>query len=388
MLRFVYYLLFINLMPLSAWSQREWVSASIGQGSWANSISLYIRTAEAFDASLCNNAVFTIRVPLSARQTPDFTELYHAPAFEHLRFNMKKLNVTDGTYDYYLIVGNGNAQTPVGQVILPDVPFRVLEIGLSGGNTNGMALVNLDNDIPGNNFIRPQFYIQTNLGDISRRSALFFETGTAEVVNNEPGTGNDWVNMQTPASEQAQFISFRVDEQGQDALLNWQVINESVQTREYVIERRTKGQGLTEIGTIQARQNNSVQTYRFTDGQAGLIAGREHIDYRIRETDNSGRMQTSSVETARFGNIGEGLAVYPNPAINSTILHFHADRADRAQIIMHTSAGKQVYSFTQPVTQGENKIILNLKELPAGRYSLILTVNGTRKSVQIVKPVL
>ena len=80
--------------------------------------------------------------------------------------------------------------------------------------------------------------------------------------------------MQTPASEQAQFISFRVDEQGQDALLNWQVINESVQTREYVIERRTKGQGFTEIGTIQARQNNSVQTYRFTDDQARLIAGR------------------------------------------------------------------------------------------------------------------
>ena len=76
-----------------------------------------------------------------------------------------------------------------------------------------MALVNLDNDIPeiisyARNFIfRPTWAISPGV-------QRCFETGTAEVVNNEPGTGNDWVNMQTPASEQAQFISFRVDEQG------------------------------------------------------------------------------------------------------------------------------------------------------------------------------
>ena len=54
---------------------------------------------------------------------------------------------------------------------------------------------------------------------------------------------------------------------------------------------------------------------------------------------------------------------------------------------MHTSAGKQGIFF-HPTRYTEEQDHPEPEELPAGRYSLILTVNGTRKSVQIVKPVL
>ena len=131
MLRFVYYLLFVNLAPLP-YGRKGMGQPSIGREAGLTA-SPFTSAQPSFRCQPVQQCRFTIRVPLSARQTPDFTELYHAPAFEHLRFNIKKLNVTDGTYDYYLIVGNGNAQRLSVRSYCPMFPFRVLK--LASGET-------------------------------------------------------------------------------------------------------------------------------------------------------------------------------------------------------------------------------------------------------------
>ena len=75
---------------------------------------------------------FTIRIPIAAGNSIVATETFHSPAFSHITFAITKLNVNDGTYNYYLINGIGTAQVPAGtNIVGGDPAVRALEITLT-----------------------------------------------------------------------------------------------------------------------------------------------------------------------------------------------------------------------------------------------------------------
>ena len=190
----IYIYLICLISSTTVFGQGEWVSASIDNAALPNSTSLYIETTNSFDANKCDNIVFTIRIPKTAGSAVAISESFHAASIAHITFSIQKLNVDDGTYYYYLINGAGTVQAPAGTIIPTNTPVKLLELTYSGGTNNRIVeLANIENDIPGNIFLRPQFYIQINLGDITNYTTMFYGTNGAVPVNNQAVTGDDFV---------------------------------------------------------------------------------------------------------------------------------------------------------------------------------------------------
>ena len=87
-----------------------------------------------------------------------------------------------------------------------------------------------------------------------------------------------------------------------------------------------------------------MQTYRFTDDQAGLIAGREHIDYRIGKRITAAECKLLLLETAVFGNIREAwrfTRIRRSTALSyaSMLIESEPDRAQNHHAYISRKAG-------------------------------------------------
>lgn len=379
------YSFMLVILPFAGKAQGEWVSASIDRGTVSNSTALYIRSTSSFDANKCDNLVFTVRIPLAAGPGVSITEVSRDPAFNHLTFTIQKINVTDGAYHYYLVNGSGSVQAPAGQTIDANTPFKVLELQYTGGISGAVELVNLENDLPGNIYLRPQFYIQINLGDITRYSEIFYGTGGAVPVNNEPGTGNDWVSTSSLIVLPVDFLSVSAFASGMDGLIKWNVTREYAETDEYQVERSTDGRLFSTISVIKARKSGSAtEHYQHTDAGAGRVFKNKMLYYRIRQKDLHGRETISATKSIRF-NQSESVFVYPNPVVSTGRLHLMLDSHSTIRIRIFNAAGKLVSIQSRALSSGVHDLELDTAHLPDGEYIITADDGISSWTLPIIK---
>ncbi|MFD1629534.1 T9SS type A sorting domain-containing protein [Pseudopedobacter beijingensis] len=164
------------------------------------------------------------------------------------------------------------------------------------------------------------------------------------------------------------FLSFtaKPNNQNSSVTLNWQTTNE-VNTKEFVIERRTESTEFKPIDTKVSNNTSGVHHYTYTDYNA--LSGKAY--YRLKQLDHDAKYQYSDVVVAELKK-GPVLSVYPNPAQDVLNVQI-GDKSITALQILNTH-GQKVLSIH--VSEEESSKAINITSLNAGAY-ILQQVAGT-----------
>lgn len=354
-------------LSIIANAQGEWVSASIGNGASANKVDLYIKTNTTFDSRTIGNLVFTIRTPIMGGGSVTATETYHSPLFTHITFAITKYAVNDGVYYYYLVNGTGNSATGGTNILNTDPPLRVLEISFGGGTSGIVELVNIEMDLPGNNgaLLRPQFYVENNLGDITNLTNMFLGTGGAIPMNNANPNGDDWVPTASAVLLPVNFISYDVKCNDKGALLSWSTAGEQNSDR-FEIQRSYNSTDWTVIDNLPAAGNTSAQrNYQYLDLKGGAAF------YRVRQVDRDGQFIYTAIKRTDCKSTAQDVIIYPVPATDKLTVVIRSDKALKTDLKIIDANGRIVQKVNTQINKETNNIILDVSALPSGSYMLI-----------------
>jgi hypothetical protein len=139
----------------------------------------------------------------------------------------------------------------------------------------------------------------------------------------------------------------------------------------FAVQRSRDGKHFTDIGRIDAKGGNGLQTYRFTD--AYPVPGNNY--YRLRQVDTDNSVTFSKIVAANLDNeataaTGE-LTLYPNPLegyqpVINVVLPEEVTGSVRVSVV--DMKGQPVYSRSHSTTGGRTVAVNLGQRLPTGMY--------------------
>ena len=138
----------------------------------------------------------------------------------------------------------------------------------------------------------------------------------------------------------------------------------------FEIERSSDGQRFKTIGRVAGTGfEDTQQDYEFED--TSPLLGLSY--YRLRQVDFDGRENYSEIRAVEIvGRQTTKVKLYPNPARFDAQLAITTEQDFAAQIRVFDSSGRMLRQMPVQVSSGFNKFGINLQELAAGRYSVVL----------------
>lgn len=168
---------------------------------------------------------------------------------------------------------------------------------------------------------------------------------------------------------------------GDDNLINWSTSSET-NTAYFSVETSLNGTDFTEAGKVNAAgQSNNTKDYRFTH---------QHINnrsfyYRIKLVDADGAITYSKIIRINIAAI-KAASLYPNPVIDKTTISFSTQQNTFVTVNVTNASGLLLYTSSQRFSQGDHKMNLDLRLLPAGMYNLQLKDDaGNVQTFQFIK---
>jgi Secretion system C-terminal sorting domain len=182
------------------------------------------------------------------------------------------------------------------------------------------------------------------------------------------------------------FGNFSALAKDNNALLQWQVANETSFTDHYEIERNLNAISFKKIGSVQARVNTgSVYSYYFTDLNLSSVQSSGIFYYRIKQVDKDGHFIYSSTKMIRVNNAGIVIGLHPNPVKNFANVSIDVIQQSDAGIMIYDMNGRQVKYIKARLSAGANIINIDISKLAAGCYMLKVQTPAENKTVTIVK---
>lgn len=160
------------------------------------------------------------------------------------------------------------------------------------------------------------------------------------------------------------------------AKLNWETAFEQ-DILSYEIERATKPNQFTKIGSVKAVGNSQVtQFYSYDD--AGLKES--VVYYRLRIIDNStAGFKYSKILTLRTGKGIVLSRVSPNPFTETVLIKFDAAKSSNMTLRIVDMMGRPVKTQSFISKTGMNSVVTSgLQQLAAGTYIIELSADGER----------
>lgn len=181
------------------------------------------------------------------------------------------------------------------------------------------------------------------------------------------------------------FTSFTVECLDGSARIVWKTAQEENSSR-FDIQKSTDGSQWQTIGHLAAAGNSSVQKdYSFMDAGAtsGPPSGTSGTAfYRVVEFDLDGSPTYSPIAAANCGIPGADPVVYPNPVANTCWITLNAPRTSVLKIEIVDAGGATRQTQIASLSQGSNKIDIDLRALSPGLYILHLQwENGLRTKI-------
>lgn len=175
---------------------------------------------------------------------------------------------------------------------------------------------------------------------------------------------------------------FRGQVQGSDVLLQWRTASEQ-NTAAFHIERRVDGGNFQTIGMVAAAGTSvQVQHYSFTDKEP--LVGKNY--YRLKVMDLDGRISYSVIVGIQFVNDGAArLAVFPNPVQQVLQVRFSTAEHDKVNLQIINGAGLVVKTGQYVSTGPMLSIPVDVRELGAGFYTLLVTGKHGRAVKSFIK---
>jgi hypothetical protein len=223
--------------------------------------------------------------------------------------------------------------------------------------------------------------IQAGNGDITDYDNMFYGTAAVPPVNNG-ATAPSYVPLQPFELVPVNFISFTAVKNGEDALLNWVVGNETDQTDHYEIQRSYNGNDFVTISTVTNTGNNNGSYSRHDAGITSLATN--VVYYRIKQVDKDGEFVYSPVRPISLAKTNS-IRVFPNPVKDFAKLDMELIENAQVNIILFDAAGKAVLVKKVAGIKGTNIESLNMQSFAKGKYNLRVTMGKETKDMQVIK---
>ena len=206
----------------------------------------------------------------------------------------------------------------------------------------------ITNNLPLNSYTYIRIRITSDVnGMTTSNSTGYFSDGEVEdyrvLVNSSILTGK--------------FTNFFVQKQQGSVLLNWEKINEEVNTK-YELQKSSDGKSWIKIYEATAITNGSNASYQFVD----KIPNQPLTYYRLVMVDQKGMPVYSDFKKVIFGD-EKNLKIFPNPATDFIQIELYSAKPQLATIRINTLTGKKVYDQKYKLDKG-----MNLLKIPIGHF--------------------
>ncbi len=163
--------------------------------------------------------------------------------------------------------------------------------------------------------------------------------------------------------------------------LDWETLSEE-NTSHFDVERSTDGIHFSYIGKVNAAGNSSDKlAYTFTD--VNPASGTNF--YRLKMADLDGTSSLSRVIAVKSGINLLTIELFPNPANEVLQVQIPAARKEAVSLFITDALGKNLYSRSIQLTEGNNVLSIPVQQLPKGHYYLVLNNKEGRQSKAFVK---
>jgi hypothetical protein len=160
--------------------------------------------------------------------------------------------------------------------------------------------------------------------------------------------------------------------------LTWQTASEK-NTSGFAIEKSGDGRNWKTIATVKAAgQSSTEQTYSYTDKNS------EGNLYRIVANDIDGKKTYSSVVKGSCADAGS-FSIYPSPVIDEATLQLNLSSKAKVSFRMIDNNGRVVLQQQKLIPAGTNQFSINLRELPAGVYTINASWENQSRNSRFVK---
>ncbi|MEO6231289.1 MAG: T9SS type A sorting domain-containing protein [Ferruginibacter sp.] len=239
------------------------------------------------------------------------------------------------------------------------------------------------------------FYVETSLavvnnGVLSDWGNLFYGTGASNgsTAAGSIGVPNANYSFTTVSNVTlpVKFVGFNVAKKDKDALLTWQIENETAQADAYEIERSTNGVDFVKVDAVAAKNNgNSTNTYNFTDANFTRFRSSGVVYYRIKQMDKDGRFTLTNIKNLRLDTKNIAISVYPNPIKNFATVSFDLLSDAAVKMTINDASGKQVQTIPLQLFKGVNTKKIDMSTLTAGAYMLSVNTGEEIQNIALVK---
>lgn len=191
-----------------------------------------------------------------------------------------------------------------------------------------------------------------------------------------------WTLSSFSASLPVKFSLFNVRCNGSGVTVSWKTAQEQ-NASHYVVERSADGVRWAAVATIKAVGNSTVeQSYSYND--ISPLPG--DAVYRVAEYDLDGRSSFTRINKSDCNN-NTGWKVWPNPVQETLWMNMTAAAPSKATVKVVDGKGTIVAAQTHAILAGNNQLSINLAQLPAGTYLVVVTWNDGKeiKTVNVVK---
>ncbi len=173
---------------------------------------------------------------------------------------------------------------------------------------------------------------------------------------------------------------FTAVKKGEDAQLNW-TVGYSSTAKNFEVLKSRDGINFTSTKNVTAVKNSSFyQTYDLK-----LETGVTY--YKLKITDENGKISYSSIETVTNGAVGLNLTrLDPNPVKNITTLQMVSATSSNVLLTVVNNVGSTVLKQNVKLQKGSNTYQLNFNSLSAGIYYIYAAGDNNKSNVlQFVK---
>ncbi len=176
------------------------------------------------------------------------------------------------------------------------------------------------------------------------------------------------------------LLSFDAKRQDNVVNLEWKSAEETG-IYAYVLERSQDNNSWLPVDTIQAKNENGVFGYSYTDQHP--LPGQSF--YRLRLVESAGMNRFSVVKSVSFKLIPAEISIAPNPAKDKVLISFSAMVSGEVSITLLNVQGRTMLLNKQQVTSGTNQVTLQLPDnIPSGTYMIRLESNGDQQYKKII----
>ncbi|MBP9214791.1 MAG: T9SS type A sorting domain-containing protein, partial [Chitinophagaceae bacterium] len=151
----------------------------------------------------------------------------------------------------------------------------------------------------------------------------------------------------------------------------------------FVVEKSFDGNSFTQLGSIEAKNNVSINEYSLLD--AAIL---ERITYyRLKQIDKNGKFSYSNIVSVNPATIAKNtVAVYPNPIVGSIMnIGLQSTQNTKAALMITDVTGRIVLHQQSSIIKGSQLIQVDVSRLSTGTYYLTVLFNNEKITQKISK---